>query len=386
VRGLLVVSEVALAVMLLIGSGLLLKSFLRLMDVNPGFNADNLLTMTVALQFVRYQDPAKQVAYFDQALQQIRSLPGVVAAGACTSLPPRNIQQATGIEIEGRPNDNRRPPPTAIYMPATPGFLEALGVPLLGGRNISDRDSSSSPGVVVINQTLATQFFPNEDPLSHRLTINGVSRNIVGVVGDVKYEGLGTPVRPQVYVPFAQSPFPGMRLVVRTSTEPKSVAAAAQARIQAIDKEEGATQVATMNELISESVAQPRFNAFLIGLFAALAFILASIGIYGVISYDVTQRTSEIGIRMALGAQAPDIVRLVLRQGVLLTLGGLLLGIVGASALTRFLASLLFEVHPTDAATYAIVSALLAIVAFAASWIPTRRATRVDPLIALRHE
>jgi putative ABC transport system permease protein len=240
--------------------------------------------------------------------------------------------------------------------------------------------------VVVINQTLATQFFPNEDPLSHRLTINGVSRNIVGVVGDVKYEGLGTPVRPQVYVPFAQSPFPGMRLVVRTSTEPKSVAAAAQARIQAIDKEEGATQVATMNELISESVAQPRFNAFLIGLFAALAFILASIGIYGVISYDVTQRTSEIGIRMALGAQAPDIVRLVLRQGVLLTLGGLLLGIVGASALTRFLASLLFEVHPTDAATYAIVSALLAIVAFAASWIPTRRATRVDPLIALRHE
>jgi putative ABC transport system permease protein len=386
VRGLLVMSEIALAVTLLIGAGLMLKSFQRLTDVNPGFKPDHLLTMAVGLQFVRYQDPAKQIAFFEQALHRIRSLPGVIAAGACTSLPPSYIQQGTGFSIEGRPVEAGSQQPSAIYMPATAGYLEALGLPLVRGRTIADADTAQAPGVVVINQTLASRFFPNEDPVGRRMTISGVLRTIVGVVGDARYQGLGVEAGPQAYVPHAQSPFPGMRIVVRTTTEPTSLIAAVRTQIQSVDSEEGPTRFAAMTELLSESVAQPRFNTFLIGLFAALAFILSAIGIYGVINYDVTQRTGEIGIRMALGAQAPDVVRLILTQGILLTLGGLAVGVAGAFALTRFLSGLLFEVRPNDPVTYVAVSVLLAVVALAACLVPARRATKVDPLVALRYE
>jgi len=381
-----VVSEIALAVMLLIGSGLMLKSFQRLTDVNPGFNPDRLLTMAVGLQFIHYQDPARQVAFFEQALQRIRALPGVVSAGACTSLPPTYIQQSTGFTIEGRPAESGTQPPSAIYMPATPGYLEALGVPLLRGRTIRNADTAQAPGVVVINQTLASRFFPDEDPVGHRITISGVLRTIVGVVGDAKYQGLGVEAGPQAYVPHAQSPYPGMRIVVRTTTDPASLISAVRSQIQSVDNEEGPTRFAPMTTLLAESVAQPRFNTFLIGLFAGLAFILAAIGIYGVINYDVTQRTGEIGVRMALGAQSRDVIRLILRQGILLTFGGLVLGIAGAFALTRFLSGLLFEVKPSDPVIYGAVSVLLASVAVLACLIPARRATKVDPLIALRYE
>lgn len=385
-RSVLVMSEIALAVMLLIGAGLMLKSFQRLTDVNPGFNPDRLLTMAVGLQFVRYQDPAKQVAFFEQALQRVRSLPGVVAAGACTSLPPSYIQQGTGFAIEGRPAEPGTQPPSAIYMPATPGYLEALGVPLVRGRTIAEADTGQAPGVVVINQTLASRFFPNEDPVGHRMTLSGVVRTIVGIVGDAKYQGLGVEAGAQVYVPHAQSPYPGMRIVVRTTTDPSSLVSAVRAQIQSVDSEEGPTRFAAMTQLLSESVAQPRFNTVLIGLFAALAFILSAIGIYGVVNYDVTQRTGEIGVRMALGAQSRDVLRLILRQGLLLTLGGLVAGLGGAILLTRFLTGLLFEVKPNDPLTYAIVASLLALVAIAACLIPARRATKVDPLVVLRYE
>ena len=385
-RGTLVIAEIALAVVLVIGSGLMLKSFQRLTDVNPGFDPDHLLTMAVGLQFIHYQDPNKQVAFFDNALEGIRSLPGVVAAGACTSLPPNYIQQGTGFTIEGRPVDTSSQPPSAIYMPATPGYLEALGIPIIKGRNVKQSDTAQAPGVVVINQTLAKQFFPDQDPLGQKMNIGGVLRSIVGIAGDARYEGLNTPVGPQVYVPYAQSPFPGMRVVVRTTTDPMTLVSAVRNKIQSIDSEEGPTRIAPMTQLLAESVSQPRFNTFLMGLFAALAFILASIGIYGVISYDVTQRTSEIGIRVALGAQVPDILKLILKEGAVLTLSGLALGLLGAFALTRFLTALLFGVSPNDPSTYAIVSVLVVFVAMAACLVPSRRATKVDPLVALRHE
>ncbi|HEY0350263.1 MAG TPA: ABC transporter permease [Pyrinomonadaceae bacterium] len=384
-RGLLAIAEVALALILLIGSGLFLRSFQRLTDVDPGFKADHLLTMAVALQFVRYQEPAKQIAFFDQALQRIRSLPGVIAAGACTSLPPNMIQQGSGFTIEGRPVGSGQPP-SALYMPATPGYLEALGLPLLRGRTIAGSDDAAAPGSAVINQTLARNFFPDDDPLKHRIVIEGVTRNIVGVVGDAKYEGLGAPAGPQVYVPYAQSTFPGLRIVVRTSVEPASLIASIRSQIQSIDSEEGPTRIATMTQLLADSVAQPRFNAFLIGLFAVLAFILSAIGIYGVISYDVAQRTSEIGVRMALGARRVDVLRMILAHGLALTLGGLVVGIVGALLLTRFLSTLLFDIRPTDLPTYIAASLLLMAVAMAACLIPARRATKVDPLVALRYE
>ena len=271
-------------------------------------------------------------------------------------------------------------------MPATPGYLEALGVPILRGRNVNSGDTSQSPGVVVINQTLAKQYFGGEDPVGRRLNLEGISRQIVGVAGDARYEGLGTEIGPQVYVPYSQSPYPGMRVVVRTSTDPMSLTGSIREQIQSIDSEEGPMRVATMNQLLAASVAQPRFNAFLIGLFAIIAFALAAIGVYGVISYDVSQRTSEIGIRLALGAQVADIYRLILRHGALLTLTGLLLGLAGAVGLTRFLTTLLFEVEPTDLATYALVSGMIVLVSLAACVVPSRRATKVDPLEALRHE
>ena len=240
--------------------------------------------------------------------------------------------------------------------------------------------------MVVINQTLATRFFPNEEPVGHRMTISGVVRTIVGIVGDAKYQGLGVEAGPQAYVPYAQSPFPGMRIVVRTTTDPSTLISAVRAQIKLVDSEEGPTRFATMTQLLSESVAQPRFNTLLISLFAALAFILSAIGIYGVINYDVTQRTGEIGLRMALGAQSRDVLRLILKQGLALTLAGLVVGLGGAILLTRFLTGLLFEVKPTDPFTYAVVATLLGFVAIAAAFIPARRATKVDPLVALRYE
>jgi len=386
VRSLLVVSEIALAVMLLTGAGLMLRSFTRLTHVDPGFNPNNLLTMSVMLQFANYQDPVRQISFFDQALQKIRALPGVTAAGACTSLPPTYIQRSSGFTIEGRPTETQSQMPTALYLPATAGYLEALGVPILRGRTIVDGDTAQTPGIVVINQTLAEQYFANEDPIGRRLNMDGVLRTIVGVVGDAKYYGLGAEAGPQTYIPFAQSPFPGMRLIVRSTVEPLSLASNVRSAIESVDADEGPTGIATMSQLMTESVAQPRFNAMLIGLFGALAFVLAAIGIYGVINYEVTQRTGEFGIRMALGAQSRDVVTIVLRKGLMLTTGGLVIGLAASFVLTRFMEKLLFGVKPHDPITYLVVPVLLGLVAIVACLIPALRATKVDPLKALRYE
>jgi putative ABC transport system permease protein len=386
VRSLLVVGEIAVAVVLLVASGLLLKSFARLADVNPGFNPDHLLTMSVDLSLIHYRQPEQQIAFWGRVLQRIRALPGVTQAGACTSQPPAVIQRVDIFQIEGRPAPPRGKQPTALYLPMTPGYLEALGVPLFRGRLFTDADSQAAPSVAIINQTIAQQFFSGQDPLEQRIQLAGVSRKIVGIVGDTKYEGLGAPADPQIYVPYAQSPFPGMYLFIRTTGDPLSVVSAAREAIQSVDPTEQPNRIKPMTELLSDSLAQPRFNTFLIGLFGGLAFILATIGVYGVINFDMAQRTNEIGIRVALGASPGNIFRLVVGQGLALALLGVLVGLAGAFAFTRYLQSLLFSVHSTDPAIYAGISALLTVVATAACLIPARRAMRVDPIVALRYE
>jgi putative ABC transport system permease protein len=386
IRGLLVVVEFALALVLLIGAGLMMKSFTRLVAVNPGFNPDHVLTMQVGLTLNQYQKAEQQVAFFQEALRRIAALPGVEAVGASTSMPPMYTQRGSGFTIEGHPAPPPGQAPTALYMPATPGYWQALGIPLLKGRFFTDGDTADAPSVAVINETLARQHFPQEVPLGQRIRVDGDLCTVVGIVGDVKYTGLGADVGPQIFVPHAQNPFPGMYLVIRTTPDPQSLIAAIRTEILAVDPEQGPTRINTMDELLSDAVAQPRFNTFLIGLFGALGLILAAVGIYGVMSFSVAQRTHEIGIRMALGAQSRDVLKLIVRQGVMLALMGVGIGLAAALALTRLMEGLLFSVSVTDPTTFVAISGLLIGVALVACYIPARRATRVDPMVALRYE
>ncbi|MCI0356823.1 MAG: ABC transporter permease [Acidobacteria bacterium] len=385
VRSLLVLSELALAVVLLAGAGLMLRSLGRLLAVDPGFRPDRLLTLSVALTVNRYQQAEQQVAFFEELLARIQSLPGVESAGACNSLPPNMIQRGSSFTIEGQPMAPGESP-SALFLPITPDYLSALGVKLLEGRFFSESDTAAAPAVVLINQTLVQDYFREQSPLGKRIQLDGRLRTIVGVVGDVKYQGLHAPAGPQIYVPFTQSPFPGMYIAIRTRTDPDALSGSVREVIAALDPEVAPTRVRTMDEVIRQSVAEPRFRSLLLLGFSGLALALAAVGIYGVISYTASQRTHEMGVRLALGALPGDIVRLVVKEGMRLAAAGIGLGLSGAFALTRFLGSLLFEVTPTDPATLVGVAILLAAVALAACWIPARRAARVDPMVALRYE
>ena len=390
VRSLMMVSEIALSFMLLVGAGLLIKSFMHLRDVSPGFNPANVLSVRVAIPSSKYGQGEPRTQVLRQLEEQIETLPGVQSAGAVLSLPMGGDTFNVGRSYirEGRPATPEESG-GAMYLVATPDYFQTLNIPLLSGRGFTDQDTENATKVVVVNESMARQLWPGESPVGRRITIwrdEKFPREIVGVVGDTK-PSLDVQAEPQMYVPYAQDAnWTGMSLVVRTNVEPTSLTNAVRNEIRSVDKGIPVFNVKTMDDVLAISVGPRRTPMVLLTAFAGVALLLAMIGIYGVTSYHVTQRTQEIGIRMALGAQMRDVVKLVLKSGMVLALVGIVAGLVGALALTRLLSSLLFGVKPTDIATFIVVSLCLFVTALLACYIPARRATKVDPLVALRYE
>jgi putative ABC transport system permease protein len=376
--------------MLLVGAGLLIRSFDRLASVDPGFNASNVLTMRVALPDRKYDDDKKIIAFFKSAVEQMRSLPGVESAGAINFLPFAGPGAGTNFDIEGAPKVDPSQEPITGSCVIDQNYFNTMQIPLKSGRLFTDQEMTEMRHVVIVNEALAKKYFPNENPLGKRIRIYMKDEpdftEIIGVVADSKHKALDREAEPMSYWPTPELTYQFMTIVIRTKGEPTSVAAGARDIIQKLDSEQPVADVRTMESLLSTSIARARFSALLLGVFAAVALVLSGVGIYGVISYTVAQRGHEIGVRMALGAQAMDVIKLVLRNGMMLALLGVVLGIAGAFALTRLMTTLLFGVSPTDAVTFGVVSLLLLLVALLACYIPARRATRVDPLVALRYE
>ena len=386
-RNFLVTAELALALVLLIGAALMIQSFLRLQHVSPGFKTDHLLTMELSLPPAKYPRDQRP-AFFQQLLERSGTLPGVVAVAATKHLPLSGENMNFAFFVEGHPFPAGKSPGADCRF-VTPEYFKALGIPLIKGRAFGSFDGPQSPHVLLINEAMARRFFPEEEPIGQRLRlgINNFTGEIVGVVGDVKHVGLDVETNEEIYAAYSQAPFwTDMALVVRTSGDPLGVAGAVRNEIRTLDKEVPTARVRTMEALVTESVAQPHFRTLLLGLFGIAALVLASVGIYGVMSYAVAQRTKEIGIRMALGAQAGDVRSMVIKNGMTLALLGVVVGLATAFALTRLMNTLLFGVTPTDTATFICVSLGLIAVAFVACYIPARRATKVDPLVALRYE
>ncbi|MCM3901968.1 MAG: ABC transporter permease [Pyrinomonadaceae bacterium] len=402
----LVVIEVALAVILLVGGGLMLKSFVQLVRVDPGFDPHQVLRLDLSLPGLRYKEPRQQVAFYEQLIERLRSLPDVESVGATTQTPLSPGDNWTAFAIEGRPVPQGQQQQAATRAVSN-DYFRTLRIPLRQGRFFTNADArvalplirwyeqqpypehfkeSQAVPSVIINETMAKLYWPNENPLGRRLSIIfSPWLTVVGVVGDVRHNGLNTPPNPEIYLSQLQEPQSSMAVMMRTEGNPLQLSAAVREEVKAVDKDQPLT-ITTMDQIFSDSVAGQRFNALLLGVFAALALILAMIGVFGVINYSVAQRTHEIGIRIALGAQRRDVFRLVVGQGLVLALVGIGLGSVGAFALTRLIAGLLYGVSPTDATTFAVVSLLVTAVALLASYIPARRATKVDPLVALRYE
>jgi putative ABC transport system permease protein len=387
-RSVLVTAEVALSLMLLIGAGLMIKSFFRLQQTNPGFNPDNVLTVSLTLPDSKYSEDRQQAAFFQETLSGLQSVPGVESVGATTALPLTLSLSGSDFRIEGKPDPAPGQEMIIYTTSVSPGYFRTLGIPLIKGRDFSDQDTIDAPQTAIINDHLARVYFPQEDPLGRRISFDDRQTwiSIVGVIGNVKQLGLDSNARPEVFFNYLQVPSVSMSVVVRTTSQPLSLAAMVKTRIQSVDKDQPIGNAETMQQLLSESSSGRRFNMVLLSLFAGVALILATVGIYGVMSYTVTQRTHEIGIRLAVGAQSRDVFRLVIGQGMLLAILGIAIGLAGAFALTRLMRTMLFGVEPTDPVTFVAISFLLAAVAIAACYVPGHRATRVDPLMALRHE
>jgi putative ABC transport system permease protein len=389
-RAVLVISEVALALTLLVGAGLLIRSFARLLQTDPGFTADRALTLEVHV-WGTSRTPEQRAAFFEQTLDRISLLPGVQSAAAVSSLPFHDNR--IGIEgpftIEGRPSPTgQEQVATSIF--ATTDYFKSMGIPLLRGRTLTRFDNQDAAQVMLINDAMARRFWPDDDPVGKKLTFRAagppVTREIVGVVGDTKQAGLDSNPRPEIFLPHLQSPYGSMTYIVRTTADPVSLLSAVKNEIWSVNKDQPFASISTMEGLVSRSLGDRRFNLILLGAFASIALVLAGVGIYGVISFSTSQRIHEIGVRVALGASRGDIFRLVVRQALILTLAGVGIGLVAALVLTRYFASMLFGVTASDPLTFAGVSLLLCGVAFGASYIPARRAMRVDPMTALRYE
>jgi putative ABC transport system permease protein len=389
-RSILVIGEIALAMVLLVAAGLLMRSFAALVSVSPGFHTEHVLKADIQLPRFQYSTPEQWAAFANTLMTRIHNEPGLGDSAIGVPLPLDEGFVNLAFEIGGGPTTPGTAQ-TADYTAISPDYFHVMGIPLLQGRAFSDQDSMSAPRVTVISAAMARRHFPNEDALGRRLTFGfppdpPVTREIVGVVGDVRDVSLSEQPGPMMYVPFAQSPFWGGQLVVKSTLSTSSVVAAIRQDVHAVDKDLPVTDVQTLPEMIGVSVAQTRFRTLLLGLFAAIALALAAAGIFGVISYSVACRTREIGIRMALGAKSAGVMRLILGESTRLVLLGLMIGIPAALGLGHFLASLLFGVRAADPLTFAGVAVLLAVVALAASYVPTRRAMHVDPMVALRHE
>ena len=389
-RSAMVVTEIALAVVLLVGAGLMMKSLLRLLQTNIGFNTENLLTMAVVLPPEKYQEDNQRLSFNQQVQERVQALPGVAGAGTVDILPV-NAGNTTRFFIDGDPVPQPGKETEANIRVVSDSYFQTLGVPLLAGRTFDQRDAADKPGVVIIGKTIADRMFGGRDPVGMRIrysSIQGDPDLIVGVVGDVKITGLDEAVRPVLYYPFRQSSSTFANLVARTDTDPNALAAAIRNEIRTLEPDAAILAVRTMDEVIAQTPASfmRRFPALLISIFAGVALLLASIGIYGVVSYSVSQQTHYIGVRMALGASPADILKMVLRQGLFLAILGVGIGVGAALGLMRLLSTLLYQVSATDVSTFAIVAGTLFVVALLACFLPARRATKVDPLVALRYE
>jgi predicted permease len=402
-RETLVVAELALALVMLIGAGLLMSSFLKLQAIDPGFNPRNVLTMTTSVAGAsQYVGPARE-AFYKQLMDRLTALPGVESASAINHLPLAGDTWGTGLTIEGRPLPQPGRGIEVTFRVSRPRYFSTMGIPLLAGRDFTDRDATDAPGVVIINETLARQQWPAEDPLGKRVTLDDPRDNskapqwftVIGIVKDVKQESWMNAPSNEIYLPFQQSrgffestagQYTSMSIVVRTTVEPRSLAVTAQETVRAFDPNLPVSNVVSMEQVIADALWQPRFNLQLIGLFAGVALMLAAVGLYGVMSYSVAQRTHEVGLRMALGAQRRDVMKLVLRQGIKLTLMGVAIGLFASAALTRLMTQLLFDVSASDPMTFAAIALILVVVAVVACFLPALRATKIDPMVALRYE
>jgi putative ABC transport system permease protein len=390
-RRVFVVAETTLALVLLIGAGLLIRSFSRLQAVTPGFDPHNLLTMKLDLPNSKYHEDSQRIAFFRQLLDRVRALPGVESATGNAFLPFTGLGAATDFYVFGRPV-----PPASGERPVVdvrviePDYFRTMRIPLLRGRFFNEREETEESHVVIVSDALARENWPNQDPIGQQIVIdmkdNNVPSTIVGVVGDVKHQGLDTTPIATSYWPHPELTYSLMTLAIRTVGDPMHLSVAVQQQVRELDKDQPVSQIRTMDQWMADSTLQARFNTVLLATFAGAALMLAVVGIYGVMAYSVTQRTREFGIRMALGAQISDVLRLVTREGISLALVGVALGLGLSLAMTQLLRSLLFQVNALDPWVFGGVAALLSVVALAACLIPARRATHVDPMVALRYE
>ena len=382
--GLLMASEVALALILLVGAGLLIGSFLRLTFVDPGFDSQHLLTARVMLPLDKYPKPPQWTSFFQSVLEHVGGLPGIESVTAASS-PPLIAAAEGDVEIEGQPNPRgvHRVAATSVV---SPSYFHTLRIPLLSGREFTPQDNSSAPKAAIVNKIFVRRFFGRGNPLGHRIHIFNSWYSIVGVVGSTRHLPLTAEPSAEVFASYLQQPFWNMMLIVRANSDPSSLAASVRGKVQEVDSNQPIFDVVTMEQRFSKAVAPQRFNALAMAILAIMALILATVGSYGVIAYSVARRTHEIGIRMALGAEKRDVLRMVVGQGLKLTLVGVAIGIAGSLALTRFVSSLLYGVKPTDPLTFIAVSLILIAVALLACYVPARRASKVDPMVALRYE